>query len=241
MSVPRARRWASAENHFMSQRIIILGAGRFGTHLASRLSEYGCEVALVDHDADRVKELAEDGFHSFEADVEDEDALKELGVAEADAVVVSIGENLQGSVLATMALKELKAKRIIARALDAKHAQVLEKVGADLVVLPSRDMAYRLAERLRDHAGSDRQLLSGDYQIAHVRVGPPVHGKTLEELALRNRYHVNVVLVTRPGPDETTKHLEPNPNLMLALHDLCIVVGQRENINKFERECGLPE
>jgi hypothetical protein len=159
----------------MSKRIIILGAGRFGTHLASRLSEYGCDVAIADHDSDRVKELAEDGFHSFEADVEDEDALKELGVRDADAVVVSIGENMQGSVLATMALKELKVKKIIARALDAKHGKVLEKVGADLVVLPSRDMAYRLADRLRNDAGSDRPHphRSGPPRQDPGRTGPP--------------------------------------------------------------------
>lgn len=225
----------------MSQRIIILGAGSFGTHLATRLSEFGCEVALADHDPDKVQELAEDGFHSFEADVEDEDALRELGVAEADAVVISIGGNLQGSVLAAMALKELRVKKIIARALDAKHAQVLEKVGADLVLLPSRDMAYRLAERLRDHAGSDRQPLSGDYQLAHVRIGPALHGQTLAELNLRERYQVNVVLVIRPGAKAKTRELAAEPSLKLALHDLCIVVGQRESINKFERECALPD
>lgn len=225
----------------MSQRIIILGAGRFGTHLASRLSEYGCEVAVADRDADRVKELAEDGFHSFEADVEDEEALKELGVREADAVVVSIGENMQGSVLSTMALKELGAKKIIARAGDAKHAQVLEKVGADLVVLPSRDMAYRLADRLRDDAGSERQHLSGEYQIAHIRSGPALHGRTLAELNLRERYRINVVLVTRPGPKKATVQLEAEAGLTLALHDLCIVAGLRSNLNRFERECGLPE
>lgn len=225
----------------MSQRIIILGGGRFGAHLAARLSEYGCEVAIVDRNADRVKELAEDGFHSFEADVEDESALKELGVMDADAVVVSIGEDMQGSVLATMALKDLKVERVIARALDAKHAQVLEKVGADLVVLPSRDMAYRLAERLRDDAGSDRQQLSGDYQLAHVHLGPPLHGMSLAEATLRERYRVNVVLLTRPGPKGKTNALEPDPELRMALNDLLIVSGLRENINKFERECGMPE
>lgn len=225
----------------MAQRIIILGAGRFGWHLASRLSEIGCEVVLADRQPDRVKELAEDGFHIFEMDVEDEDALRELGAREADAVVVCIGENLQGSVLATLALKQLEVKRIITRALDVKHAQVLEKVGSDLVVLPSRDMAYRLAERLRDNAGSDRQELSGDYQLARVCLGPPLHGKSLAESTLREKYAVNVVLLTRPGPDGKTTALEPKPDLKMALHDIIFVSGRREKINKFERECGLPE
>jgi len=225
----------------MSQRIIILGAGRFGTYLASRLAEYGCEVVIADQKEDRVKDLAEDGFHAVQMDVEDEDALKEIGVAEADAVVVSIGENMQGSILATLTLKQLQARKIVARAVDAKHAVVLQRVGADLVVLPTRDMAYRLAERLRDQAGSDRQQLSGDYQLASVRLGPGVDGKILQELALRERYRVNVVLVTRAAADGSIRDLEAEPRLKLALRDLCMVVGRRENINRFERENGLPE
>jgi trk system potassium uptake protein len=225
----------------MAQRIFIIGAGRFGAHLASRLSEFGSEVVLADKDADRVEDLVQDGFHAVEMDAEDENALKEAGVREADAVVVSIGENMQGSILTTLLLKELKVKKVVCRALDAKHATVLEKLGADLVVLPSRDMAYRLAERLRDNAGSDRQELSGNYQLAQIRLGPPLHGKTLAESSLRERYGVNMVLLTRPGPNETTTALEPNPLLKLALHDVLFVSGLREKINRFEKECGLPE
>lgn len=225
----------------MAQRIFILGAGRFGTHLGARLSEFGCEVVFADNNPQRVEELTNDGFHALEMDVEDQEALKQAGVQAADAVVVSIGENVQGSVLATLLLKELKVKKIVARARDSKHAQVLDKLGADLVVLPSRDMAYRLAERLRDAAGSDRQPISGDYQIAQIRLGPPLHGQKLVDLALRERYRINIVLVMRPGPKDSTQHLEPEPELKLALHDLCIVVGKRESINRFERECALPE
>jgi len=225
----------------MAQRIFVIGAGRFGAHLAARLSEFGSEIVLADCDADRVEELVQDGFHAIEMDAEDEDALKEAGVTEADAVVVSIGENMKGSILTTLLLKELKVKKIVCRALDAKHATVLEKLGADLVVLPSRDMAYRLAERLRDNAGSDRQELCGNYQLAQIRLGPPLHGQTLAESGLRERYGVNGVLLTRPGPNEKLVALEPGPDTKLALHDVLFVSGLREKINKFEKECGLPE
>jgi trk system potassium uptake protein TrkA len=225
----------------MAQRIFIIGAGRFGAHLATRLSEFGSEIVLADKDAGRVEDLVQDGFHAVEMDAEDENALKEAGVQEADAVVVSIGENMQGSILTTLLLKELKVKKLICRALDSKHATVLEKLGADLVVLPTRDMAYRLAERLRDNAGSDRQELCGDYQMAQIRLGPPLHDRTLAEAGLRERYGVNVVLLTRLGPSQKQEALEPTPDLTMALHDVLFVSGLREKINKFEKECGLPE
>lgn len=222
----------------MAQRFFILGAGRFGAYLAARLSEFGCEVVLADQDAERVAELAEDGFHTLEMDVEDEDALRQAGVQEADAVVVSIGENIQGSVLATLLLKELKVKRVVARALDAKHAQVLEKLGADLVVLPTRDMAYRLAERLRDNAQDERQPLHGEYQLAQVRVGPPLDGQTLAQARLPQRYHVTAVLVIRARENKETEAFEAVADFTLATNDTLTVVGRREKINRFERECG---
>lgn len=225
----------------MAQRIFIIGAGRFGAHLAERLSEFGSEIVLADRDGKRVEDLVQDGFHAVEMDAEDQDALIEAGVQEADAVVVSIGENMQGSILTTLLLKELKVERIICRALDAKHATVLEKLGADLVVLPSRDMAYRLAERLRDNAGSDRQELCGNHQLAQIRLGPPLHGMTLAEATLRERFGVNVVLLTRPGRSHKLEAIEPTPDLKMALHDVLFVSGLREKINRFEKECGLPE
>jgi trk system potassium uptake protein len=222
----------------MTQRIFIIGAGRFGAHLATRLSEFGCEIVLADKDADRVEDLVQDGFHAVEMDAEDQDALKEAGVAEADTVVVSIGENMQGSILTTLLLKELKVKKIICRALDARHATVLEKLGADLVVLPTRDMAYRLAERLRDNVGSDRQQLCDDHQLAQIRVGAPLHNKTLAEAALRERYHVNVVLLTRTNAKGETTAIEPTPDRAMLRGDMMFVAGRRENLNRFERERG---
>ena len=225
----------------MAQRIFIIGAGRFGAHLASRLSEFGSEIVLADRNPDRVEDLVQDGFHAVEMDAEDENALKEAGVQEADAVVVSIGDNMQGSILTTLLLKELKVKRLVCRALDAKHATVLEKLGADLVILPTRDMAYRLAERLRDNAGSDRQQLCGDYQLAQIRLGPPFHGKSLADAMLRERYHINVVLLTRTGSKGETTAMEPTPDSVMLRGDVLFVSGRREKINKFEKECGLPE
>jgi len=224
----------------MAQRIFIIGAGRFGEHLATRLSSFGCEVMLADHNNARVEELVQHGFHAMEMNAEDLNALKEAGAQEADAVVVSIGENMQGSILTTLLLKELKVKKLICRAIDDRHSTVLEKLGADVVILPTRDMAYRLAERLRDNLGSDRQQLSGAHQLAHIRLGPALHGKTLTEAALRERYRVNVVLLTRAGGKDEAAGIEPTPDCLMREGDMVFVAGKRENLNQFERECGEP-
>lgn len=222
----------------MSQRIFILGAGRFGAHLAARLSEFGCEIVLADKNPDRVEDLSQDGFNAVEMDVEDKNALRHAGVQEADAVVVSIGENMQGSILSTLLLKELNVKKLVCRALDERHATVLEKLGADLVVLPTRDMAYRLAERLRDNVLSDRQELCGDYQLAQIRIGKKLDGLKLADASLRQRYGINVVLVTRFNGDQKLIPFEPLPDFQMTSDDMLFVSGLREKINRFERECG---
>jgi trk system potassium uptake protein TrkA len=224
----------------MSRRIFIIGAGRFGAHLATRLSGFGCEVLLAEKDAARVEDLVQHGFHAVEMDAEDKNALMEAGAQEADAVVVSIGENMQGSILTTLLLKELKVKKLICRAVDERHATVLEKLGADVVVLPTRDMAYRLAERLRDNLGSDRQQLSGDHQLAEIRLGPFLNGRTIADAALREHYHVNVILLTRDGVKGEASGIEPAPEHIMRQGDMLFVAGKRENLNQFERECGEP-
>jgi trk system potassium uptake protein len=109
----------------MAKRIFILGGGRFGVHLATRLCEFGCEVVIADDNAERVKDLAADGFHAIEMDANDETALKDSGALTADVTVVAIGENMQASILATLLLKQLQAKNVVARALDLKHPLVL--------------------------------------------------------------------------------------------------------------------
>lgn len=233
----------------MALRIFILGGGRFGAHLATRLCEVGCEVIIADNNPKRVEDLSEEGFHALEMDADDETALKDAGVREADAVVVSIGENMQASVLATLLLKELKVKKLIARAVDVKHAQVLERLGADLVVLPSRDMAWQLAESLRSGVLSERLPISGEYQLAHVRIGGALDETTLAAARLPEKFGITVVLISREKARSTTgeeareepamKDFEPHPDFVLQAGDWLSVTGHRERVDKFERQCGL--
>lgn len=222
----------------MSLRVFILGAGRFGTHLANRLAALGCEVVVGDRSERRVRDLTEDGFHAVELDAGDEDAVRAAGVRDADVAVVTIGENMQASILATLLVKEAGVAKVVARAVDPRHAQVLEKVGADLVVLPTLDSAAHLAERLLSDAHGDRQPLGEDYQLAHVRIGELLHGQTLSEARLPQKHRINVVLVSRPISAERSELLEPSVEFKLEQQDTLLVVGRRDAIDRFEEKFG---
>lgn len=218
----------------MAKRTFIVGGGRFGSSLATRLSELGCEVVVADADAQRVHELAEDGFRSVELDCENAEALRAAGALEADVVVVAVGENMKGSVLATLTLKELKVKRLIARAMDERHAAVLTRLGADEVIVPGRDMAYRLAERLRRDSFSVRMPLPGEYQMGETLVGQRIGGHTLGELQLPAKHKINVVLVCRKVGEER-RVIEPAPDLLIEQGDTLIVVGLADRLDAFEK------
>ncbi|MDP3068709.1 MAG: TrkA family potassium uptake protein [Opitutaceae bacterium] len=224
----------------MAKRIFILGGGRFGVHLAHRLLEFGCEVVIADHEPRRVKELAAEGLNAVEMDADDEGALKESGALKAEVVVVAIGENMQTSILTTLLLKQLGAKRVVARAVDAKHAQVLERLGADDVVIPIRDMASRLAERLRDDTSGERTPLGGDYLLATIPLGPKLHGQTLAAAQIPLRYGITAILLKRADGNRA-KIEEATAQLRLAEGSELLVVGAREKLNHFERDCGRPK
>jgi|LSQX01.3.fsa_nt_gb trk system potassium uptake protein len=223
----------------MSRRVFIIGGGNFGTQLAKRLAELGAEVIIAERSSKRMEELSGDGFHVMELDAEDETALVQAGVQNADVVVVSIGQNLQGSIIATLALKDLGIKKIVARAVDDKHAKVLGKVGADIVILPTRDMANRLAERLLAKVMSERTPVIEDFQIAHICVGENFEEGSLADLKLPQKHKITVLLILRGETEEDMDVLEAAPDLYIRQDDVMVVFGKRECINEYERKYGV--
>lgn len=223
----------------MSRRVFIIGGGNFGTQLAKRLAELGAEVIIAERNSKRMEELSGDGFHVMELDAEDETALVQAGVQNADVVVVSIGQNLQGSIIATLALKDLGIKKIVARAVDDKHAKVLGKVGADIVILPTRDMANRLAERLLAKVMSERTPVIEDFQIAHICVGENFEEGSLVDLKLPQKHKITVLLILRGETEEDMDVLEASPDLYIRQDDVLVVFGKRECINEYERKYGV--
>jgi trk system potassium uptake protein TrkA len=210
------------------KQFIVLGLGRFGSAVATTLVELGHEVLGVDNDEERVNDLKDKITQAVQADITEEKVLKELGVKNFDAAIVSIGTDLEASILVTMMLKEMGLKYIIAKALNNLHAKVLEKIGVDKIVFPERDMGRRIARSLIIPNIKDYIELEPDYSVIEIEALPEFANKTLSELDLRNKYGINVLAIKR----DNSFNVSPQAKDIIKKGDFLIVIGETKKINK---------
>jgi len=210
------------------KQFIVLGLGRFGSAVATTLIELGHEVLGVDNDEERVNDLKDKITQAVQADITEERVLKELGVKNFDAAIVSIGTDLEASILVTMMLKEMGLKYIIAKAQNNLHAKVLKKIGVDKVVFPERDMGARIARRLITPNIKDYVELEPDYNIMEIEVLPEFVDKSLSELDLRNKYGINVLAIKR----DNSFNISPQAKDVIKKDDLLIVIGETKIITE---------
>ena len=212
----------------------VIGCGRFGTTLARTLMELGNEVMAVDSNADIVQEMSEDVTYAVQADVMDESTLKELGLSNFDVVVVSIGSDIQASIMASLIAKELGVKKLIAKAQSILHGKVLEKIGVDKVIYPERDMARRLAHNLSSRNILDYIELSSEYNIMEITSLNSWWGKTISELDLRSKYGINIVALKRGVKIDVS----PNPDEEILEGDILLIIGNTNDLIKIENKAG---
>lgn len=153
----------------MKGQYAVIGLGRFGSSLATTLHQAGNEVLAIDRNEERIEEYKDHVTYAVVADSTDEEALKSVGIRNFDAVIVAIGDDIQASILTVLILKELEVKKVVAKAINKRHGQVLYKVGADWVVFPERDMGERVATQLMSPNVLDYIELAKDYSIKEVK------------------------------------------------------------------------
>lgn len=209
----------------------VIGLGRFGGSICEELSREGMKVLAIDINENKVKEYKNIASYAVIADATDEQVLKELDLEKIDHVIVAIGDNIQASILTTVILADMGLKKITVKAQSDYHEKILNKIGADHVVHPERDMGKRLAHSLISSNILDYLELSEDHSMVEVRAGKNLLGKTLIELDIRAKYGCNVVAIRRG------KELNVSPNAQDSLqpNDILIVIGSDENISKFEK------
>ena len=210
----------------------VIGMGRFGTSVAMTLVNSGQEVLVVDSDEERIQKVADFFTHAVVLDTTEEASLAAVGIRNFDMVVVAIGHDVQASVLTTLLLKEMGVKHIVAKAANVLHGKMLDKVGADQVVFPERDMGQRIAHNLMSTNIIDYFEVAPDLGIIEVDVKGDLVGKSLFESNLREKYSITVIAIRRNGKIS----LSPGPGEKLMESDRLILVGDNIGIQRFEAE-----
>ena len=205
---------------------VVIGLGLFGSSVARQLCALGAEVLAIDIHADLVQQISSDVTSAVVADARDAQVLRALGAQECDCAVVAIGDDLSSSVLATMNLKELGVKQVVCKAHDEIHRKVLEKLGADKVVIPEKEVADRLARSLTSHNVLDFIELSSDYGIVEIPAPKKWTGSSLKELNVRARMGVNIIAIERSGKITVS----PGAEFVVEKDDILVVLGDYDSL-----------
>jgi len=213
------------------RQILIVGLGRFGSAVATTLSDLDCEAACIDTSERRVQALAPLVTQAMQLDATDRDALAQITVADFDVAVVAIGADVEASILTTANLAELGCTDIVAKALTLPHARILEKVGAHRVVFPEHEMGVRLGNALAGTNLIDYMELDPRYAVAEIRCPNEIAGRTLAEANVRGRYGV-IVLCIKSG-DEVD--VIPGADRRLEKADVIVVAGPTKDIDRLAR------
>lgn len=214
------------------KQFAVIGMGRFGASVARTLYMLGQDVLAIDRDEGNIEAISDYVTHAVQAEATDEASLKALGISDFDVVVVTIGDDLQSSILICLMCKELGVKTVIAKAQNDLHARVLMKIGVDKVVFPERDMGMRLAHSLVSSNILDFIELSPDYSLMEVTAAPAWQGHSLKDLDMRVRYGVNVMAIRHGG----SINISPRGEDVIAEGDVLVIIGANEDIRRMEMQ-----
>lgn len=211
--------------------MLVIGLGRFGTNLAQRLAELGNEVMVIDRNEDAVDPVVPYVTTSQIGDCMDVDVLRSIGADNFDVCFVCISDDFQASMEITSLLKELGAPVVVAKADRAIHAKLLQKIGADDVIYPERDMAQRTAVRYSTNGALEYVELTEDYAIFEMPVPAAWDGKTPRELDLRRKFRISIIGML----EQETVIPFSDPDYVFRTGERILAAGSRSDMRKLMR------
>ncbi|MCI5993517.1 MAG: TrkA family potassium uptake protein [Clostridiales bacterium] len=214
----------------MKKTYVVIGLGKFGTAVAERLYELDNEVLAIDECTESVQRIENKVTYAVVADARDENVLRSLGVKNYDCAIVAIGTDLAASVITTLNLKELGVPQVICKATDETQKRALEKIGADRVLIPEREIGIKLAQTISSTSILDFIELSREYGIAELPTPAHWAGKTLRELNVRAKYGVNIIAL-KSG---SKVNVSPAADAVLQADAVLVVVGTNEQLAKLK-------
>ena len=198
----------------------VIGLGQFGMSVAETLAESDCDVLAIDAREENIQEIADKVTYAVRADVREPEVLRALGVQNVDVAVIAVAENMEASIMATMQAKELGVPYVLAKAMNALHGKILEKIGADRVIYPEQSMGLRVARNLMSGGFLDVFELSTEFSMAEFPVPTEWIGKSLQELQLRESHDINIIAI-KVG-DDVEINLAPMKPLEADWHLMAI-------------------
>lgn len=208
--------------------ILVIGVGRFGKHLAKKLLELGNDVMVVDKDEETIERLNGVFTDSYIGDCRNEGVIRSLGVNNFDVCFVSVDQDFQASLEITSLLKEFGAKFVVSNAKRDRQAVFLKKIGADDVIYPEREIAEKTAYKYNANNIFDFIQLTEEYSIYEVPILDGWAGKAINDINVRNKYHVNIIAV-KNGDD-----LNPIPGASYVFrpNDHIVIIGKSTDVTK---------
>lgn len=214
------------------KRAVVIGLGIFGYHIARTLFESGFEVVAVDKNREAIQRIRDYSSKAVLADGTDKEVMEEIGIHENDIAIISFGEDLAASTLITLHLRQQKVKTIIVKAPNEEHKLILEKVGATDVIIPEMDVAKKVAKSLVSPNVMDYIPLSEDYIISEMAPPNSFLGKTIRELGLRAKYHIEVIAVRDVISDNV--QMVPQADFVIKDGEVLVVIGKEADIRKIK-------
>ena len=214
----------------MSRQFVVIGLGRLGSAMTATLTSLGHEVLGIDNDEELVQELSAEipDAHLVAADATDESVLHDLHVDHFDGAAVVIGEDMEAGILATANLKEIGVPFVVSRATSKLHARVLERIGADRIIEPEKDMGAQVARTMASPGVMDYVDLGEDEALIESEVPDEWVGKSLAELHLSRESGLTVLAVKPKGEPGTL----PSSDTVFHEGDVVVVGGTKENLDR---------
>lgn len=212
----------------MKKSVLIIGMGRLGSHLAEKMQDFGHDVMILDSKEERINLLAPHFSDARIAEYTHEDVLSALDIPSFDLCFVTVGDNMEASMMTTILLKKLGAKYVAARARDDLQCELLKKIGADEIIYADGETADKLAIRHNGNNVFDYVALSDGYAIFEVPILKAWEGKTIIELDVRKKYKMNIIAIKRGE----TLDPAPMPDFKFEEGDHIFVIGKSRDVFK---------
>ena len=209
---------------------IVIGLGNFGYNVAVQLAKQSNNVLAIDSNSEKVNEIKDLVTESIIGDAKNKKLLSEFVDKSVEAVIISIGQNMESSILATHYLKEIGIKNIIVKAINEDHAQILKLMGANEIIFPEKDTALWLANRLTSPSLIEHIPLNSEFSIIEIATPDKFANKTLKELQLRSRN--NLLVIGIKNILQNTYLLMPDGNFRLEPDSILLVMGKKEDLDK---------